>query len=265
MKNMNEKIKKLEEDKNEKYENKIYEIITEYFIKYSNEINNQYQKQLILEIFYYVNKIINQKENEIINIKNEKNKEYENLKKQNTSLIQKNKILENKINELSSKIKNISTNNININLDKINNNNSNIISSNNNNDNDNDSLDSINNSSSSSVNTEELESIRFFDKIIMKKHSFLNIPELSFQKINNAYINEKDGILPINKNIKKRFSFQGNNNININIDKNKEKEKEKFNFKGIKNNINKRIINYCSGNIKNHKQKINIRYKQNKK
>ena len=265
MKNMNEKIKKLEEDKNEKYENKIYEIITEYFIKYSNEINNQYQKQLILEIFYYVNKIINQKENEIINIKNEKNKDYENLKKQNSSLIQKNKILENKINELSSKIKNISTNNININLDKINNNNnSNIISSHNNNDNDNDSLDSINNSSSSSVNTEELESIRFFDKIIMKKHSFLNIPELSFQKINNAYINEKDGILPINKNIKKRFSFQGNNRININIDKNKEKEKEKekFNFKGIKNNINKRIINYCSGNIKNHKQKINIRYKQ---
>ena len=98
----------------------------------------------------------------------------------------------------------------------------------------------------------------------MKKHSFLNIPELSFQKINNLYINEKDEILPIKKNINNRYSFQGNNNINIDIDK--KKEKEKYNFDGIKNNLNQRIIKYFSGNIKNiknHKQKINIRNKQN--
>ena len=41
----------------------------------------------------------------------------------------------------------------------------------------------VSHKSSSSVNSEELESIRFFDKIIMKKHSIMNIPELSFQKI----------------------------------------------------------------------------------
>ena len=255
--NMNEKINKLtKNDKND--ENKIYEIITEFFIKYSNEINDQYQKQLILEIFNYINKIINQKENKILK-QYEKEEDFQNLKKQNFLLIQKNKNLENKINELSSKIKYISTNDINLN--KLNNN-SNIISSTNNND----SLGSINNSSSS-VNTEELESIRFFDKIIMKKHSFLNIPELSFQKINNLYINEKDDILPIKKkNINNRYSFQGNNNLNIDIDK--KKEKEKYNFDGIKNKINKRIINYYSGNlknIKNHKQKKNIRYKENNK
>ena len=258
--NMNEKINKLaKDDKND--ENKIYEIITEFFIKYSNEINDQYQKQLILEIFNYINKIINQKENKILNIQYEKEENFQNLKKQNILLIQKNKNLENKINELSSKIKYMSTNDINLN--KINNN-SNIISSTNNND----SLGSINNSSSS-VNTEELESIRFFDKIIMKKHSFLNIPELSFQKINNLNINEKDDILPIKKkNINNRYSFQGNNNINIDIDKKKEKEKEKYNFNGIKNKINKRLINYYSGNLKNmknHKPKINIRYKENNK
>ena len=43
---------------------------------------------------------------------------------------------------------------------------------------------------SSYVNTEELDSIRFFDKIIMEKHIFskTKIPELSFEKIKLNYM-----------------------------------------------------------------------------
>ena len=45
----------------------------------------------------------------------------------------------------------------------------------------------------------------------MKKNTFINIPELSFKKINKNK-NEKNIIMPLRKNIKKRFSYQGNKN-----------------------------------------------------
>ena len=65
----------------------------------------------------------------------------------------------------------------------------------------------------SSVNTEELESIRFFDKIIMKKHSFskTHIPELEIKriKLKNEEIENKENIKikKNNKNIQKRKNF----------------------------------------------------------
>ena len=244
MKNMEQKINYLKENyKGDS--NKIFETINEFFIKYCNELEDQYQKKLILEIFFHINNLLNQKDKHIMNIQKEKEdiiQKNNKLIEQNNILIQKNNILENKINEIYS------INNINNNL---------ILS-----DNKDDDLKNSN-KSSSSVNTEELESIRFFDKIIMKKHSIINIPELSFQKININNNGYKDDNIH-KKNIKQRYSFQGNNKINFN---NIDKKDNKFNLKIIKNNLNKRTINYYnSGNIQNNqKQKINIRYNQNYK
>jgi hypothetical protein len=244
MKNMEQKINYLKENyKGDS--NKIFETINVVFIKYCNELEDQNQKKLILEIFFHINNLLNQKDKHIMNIQKEKEdiiQKNNKLIEQNNILIQKNNILENKINEIYS------INNINNNL---------ILS-----DNKDDDLKNSN-KSSSSVNTEELESIRFFDKIIMKKHSIINIPELSFQKININNNGYKDDNIH-KKNIKQRYSFQGNNKINFN---NIDKKDNKFNLKIIKNNLNKRTINYYnSGNIQNnHKQKINIRYNQNYK
>ena len=209
--------------------NKVIETVNGYFIKYCNEIEGQHQKKLIFEIFYHINNILNQKEQQISNIQKEK----EDLIRQNNKLIEQNNILIQKNNILENKINN------------------NIIIS----ENKEDEMEHSN-KSSSSVNTEELESIRFFDKIIMKKHSIINIPELSFQKING----HKDNNIH-KKNIKQRYSFQGNNIININnMDKKEKKMKNNI-------NLNKRTINYYNSGIfhNSFKQKINIRYNQNNK
>ena len=267
--NMNKKINKLNKNEiNDNYiNNELFDIIRECLIKYSKEIEDQYQKQFILEIICHLNNIFNKKENILHNIEKEKEEciqknklyknKYEKIIEQNNILIQKNNNLQNKINELSSKLKNTSTNNIKIDID-----NNNVISSINNN---NDESLCHSNNSSSSVNSEELESIRFFDKIIMKKHSFIGVPELSFQKLNNKEINnKKDIILPYKKNIKQRHSFQEKNNMKImNMNDNKKKEINTIKLKGLNNNMNDKKNKYYSGNIKNHhKQKINIRYKQ---
>ena len=227
-KNMEQKINYLNENYNNDT-NKVIETVNEFFIKYCKEIEDQHQKKLIFEIFYHINNILNQKEQQISNIQKEK----EDLIQQNNKLIEQNNILIQKNNILENKINN------------------NIIIS----ENKNDEMENSN-KSSSSVNTEELESIRFFDKIIMKKHSILNIPELSFQKINGY----KDNNIH-KKNIKQRYSFQGNNIININnMDKKEKKMKNNI-------NLNKRTINYYNSGIfhNSFKQKINIRYNQNNK
>ena len=108
-------------------------------------------------------------------------------------------------------------------------------------------------SDSSSVNTEELESIRFFDKIIMKKNSFSNIPELSFKKLYKNK-NDKNDIEPKKKNIIKRNSFQGNNKKNNEIKKYSMNKNNKNNMNNAKIIFHKRKINE-----KKEKQKPNIK------
>ena len=74
----------------------------------------------------------------------------------------------------------------------------------------------------SSVNTEELESIRFFDKIIMKKHSFskTHIPELEIKRIKlkdeemENKENNKINKFKNNKNIQKRNFNKNKGNQN---------------------------------------------------
>ena len=215
---MSKKIEQIKLKQNN-YEspNKIIKIINEYFLKYSNEIENKNQKQMILYIFNSMKEIIKIKDKTIISLKKE-NEEMINLNKilkaKNEELIKNNKILEPKIKILSQNdIKASNKNNEEI---------------------------SIEDSESSSVNTEELESIRFFDKIIMKKNTFINIPELSFKKINKNK-NEKNIIMPLRKNIKKRFSYQGNkNNCKKEIKKKSSNLKEKEIKKNSRNKNNDR-------------------------
>jgi len=226
---LNDMNKKLNKYLKQKVDfDKLYEIIIEYYIKYTNEIEDQHQKKFAMDIFYHLNQLINEKETQLINIRKQnedlthKNKIYkkdnENLMEQYNLLIKKNNVLENEVKDLSSKLKNTSNENIKVNEDNsLNNNKDETI---------------VSHKSSSSVNSEELESIRFFDKIIMKKHSFMNIPELSFQKIhiNN---NKKFDKLPKKKaGIRQRYSFQGNNS-NLGNKQNKNSY-----IKGLKKDIN---------------------------
>ena len=226
---LNDMNKKLNKYLKQKVDfDKLYEIIIEYYIKYTNEIEDQHQKKFAMDIFYHLNQLMNEKETQLINIRKQnedlthKNKIYkkdnENLMEQYNLLIKKNNVLENEVKDLSSKLKNTSNENIKVNEDNsLNNNKDETI---------------VSHKSSSSVNSEELESIRFFDKIIMKKHSFMNIPELSFQKIhiNN---NKKFDKLPKKKaGIRQRYSFQGNNS-NLGNKQNKNSY-----IKGLKKDIN---------------------------
>ena len=234
--NMNKKLKNVMEKKgkeknigNINYDNKLIKIISEYFLEYNKTIEDQYQKKIISEIFYQLNNIIKSKDEEIIKLKKEKEE-----------ILKLNKILKNKNEELIN-IKNKEKENDNINNKE----------------------GSFNASSisedSSSVNSEELESIRFFDKIIMKKNSFSNIPELSFKKLNRNK-NEKNNILPMKKNnMNKRHSFQCNKQIKNNkINNNKCKETKKNNIN--KNNKNIKLILQKGKNYeKNERNKPNIK------
>ena len=239
-------------------DDKLYEIINEFIIKYCNSLDDQFQKELIVNIFYLINNIINRRDKQILILKKEKenimekNNLYaqnnEELMEQNNSLMNKCNIMQNKIEELNSEIEMYKKDFINkkkesnLKLDiKLNNKNNNISS-------DNNEENSQSHSSSSYVNTEELESIRFFDKIEMKKHSFMNIPELSFQKIKLDELNRDK------KPIKKKNSFQT---------KNPYIKKTKNNLDNIKR-INKKIV-YCNNSniLPKYKQKLNMNHKQN--
>ena len=242
---MDEKINKLKINNNHFDEDKLYDIVNEFFIKYCNILDDQSQKELIVNIFYQMNDIINKKDKKILIIQKEKDNllqnskniknNYDELIKENNSLINKYNILQNKLDELNSEGK-IHSN------DKKNKENDN-------------SLNKIDNpalSNSSYVNTEELESIRFFDKIKMKKHSFSNIPELSFQKLKIDKI--KNEVKVIKKKRINQFSFQENNKFMKKIKNNKSNSKE----------INKKKKNYNNSNIMPKcKQKLNISYKHN--
>lgn len=261
---LDKKISKLKDNiinnnnNNKEYadDDKLYDIINEFFIKYCNALDDQFQKELIVNIFYLINNIIYRRDKQINILKKEKENIFEknnlylqnneDLIKQNNSLMSKCNMMQNKIEKLQSEIDMYKKDNINkkketnLKLDiKLNNNN---ISSDNNEEN-NQHL-----SSSSYVNTEELESIRFFDKIEMKKHSFMNIPELSFQKI------KLDEFKRDKKPIKKKNSFQT---------KNPYIKKTKNNIDNLKR-INKKIV-YCNNSniLPKYKQKLNMNHKQN--
>ena len=239
--NMNKKINqlKLKKEKNNhiehNYNNNLLKIINEYFIKYSNLLEDHNQKKLIKEIFQHLNKIIKSKEEEIINIR-----------KKNEELLKINKSLKSKNEEIIFYRNNKNE------LDNSNDKDGSSISNSNNNDDDDDS---------SSVNSEELESIRFFDKIIMKKNSFSNIPELSFKKINKNNNENNIDIPNKNNNIIKKYSFQEKNN------KNKGNKNWKLNnkyFEIKKKKLNNRNKKNDNSQLLYQKQKIIEKIERNK-
>ena len=96
----------------------------------------------------------------------------------------------------------------------------------------------------------------------MKKHSFSNIPELSFKKLNKN-INEKNNDIPIkNNNIKNKHSFQENNNRNKEIKNCKLSNKNYFDIK--KNNINNKNKRNDNSQILFQKRKIIEKIERNK-
>ena len=196
--NMNKKLNKLflqkssnTISKNNEILDNIFSILKSTFYKFGNLCENQSQKDLVSDIIsamtqYKKMQIIQannyEKESEeLIKKSRELIKENLKFKQQNIMINNKFNLMQKELEELKKKLKNNKNKNINGSYFE----------------NYNEYIDEGNSKSknssptSSYVNTDELESIRFFDKIVMKKHSFSKskIPELSLEKIklNNMY------------------------------------------------------------------------------
>ena len=238
------KIRNISEIDNIKKNELIIEIIQNSFFKFISLLKDQKEKEAALEIIKKLDEFMKKKDN-IVNkiIKknndlNEKIKDYKEMQKsyqkENMQLIDKIEILQKKIEEMEEEIKN---NELKLKESKIN------LLENGYQDEikiyDKENGDNYDKSEEeSSVNSEELESIRFFDKIIMKKHSFskANIPELEIKQIKlNSEIENKE--LPkINYNKIKNNKIFRNGNLN--------KFKETYNDLRKKENKSSKVIGY---------------------
>jgi len=249
------KIKSISDNDNIKKNELIIDIIQNSFFKFTALLKDQKEKEIALEIIKKLNEFLKKQDNVMNKIikknddLNEKIKDYKEIQKsyqkENMLLIDKIEILQRKIEELEKEIKN---NELKIKESKIN------LLENRSKDESNfynkDNVDNYEKSEEeSSVNSEELESIRFFDKIIMKKHSFskANIPELEIKqiKLNNEIENNQVPNINFNK-IKKNKIFR---NGNLNKFKethnglyNKENKSSKvIGFKKVVDNKNKKV------------------------
>lgn len=241
----------------------VFDIIQNSFFKFTSLLKEQKEKEVALEIIQKLNEFLKKQDSLMDNIIkkyddiNEKIKDYKEkekfYKKENMLLVDKIDNLQKIIEEMEKEIKNnefkMKERRINlfengykdesINIDKEN-------------ENDNDNNNNSNKSEDeSSVNSEELESIRFFDKIIMKKHSFskANIPELEIKQIkliNNEIENKQKVKLNFNK-IKNDKIFRNRNKLN--------KCKETHNGLGKKENKSSKVIEYKKI-VDNKKKKI---------
>ena len=168
IKTMNDNILKVQnnEKNNSKINSKIHDIIQQTLNDFANVLQSN-EKNVILNILFQFNKLIQYKNEEIKEVKNE----YKELENKYMKIQQKNSLIQNENNQLKKKLELI--------LEKINSNC------------DSESLVEINSDalktksfdkSESSLNMEDLESIRFFDKINMRRNSFSNskIPTLNF-------------------------------------------------------------------------------------
>ena len=212
----------------------IFDIIQNSFFKFITLLENPKEKEIAFDIMQKLNDFFKKQDNIINNIikknedLNEKIKKYKdinkNIEKENLQLIDKCDIMEKKIEEMENNYKNNFAKNRQYNDTDSN---LNIISNNLFANGYNDSNGEEDEEDESSVNTEELESIRFFDKIIMKKHSFskAHIPELEIKQI-KLLNNEQDN----KENIKINNKYKYNNFY-----------KNKYN-KGFRNGL-KKIVN----------------------
>ena len=238
------KIRNISEIDNIKKNELIIEIIQNSFFKFIALLKDQKEKEVALEIIKKLDEFLKKQDNVVNKIikknddLNEKIKDYKEMQKsyqkENMLLIEKIEMFKKKIEEMEEEIKN---NELKIKESKIN------LHENGHHDEskiyDKDNGDNYDNSEEeSSVNSEELESIRFFDKIIMKKHSFskANIPELEIKQINlnNEIENKQIPKIDYN-NIKNKKIFR-NRNLN--------KFKETYNSLMKKENKSSKVIGY---------------------
>ena len=257
------KLKNMTESDNVKKHELIFDIIQNSLFKFASLLSNPKEKEVAFEIIQKLNDFFKKnttlvnaikKKNDELNEKIRKCKEInKHIEKENILLEDKIDIMQRKIEDLENEIKNNIFNDNGNNKDNgngINDNNkvNNIIFGNGNDyiqeQNENENDDSYEKEENeSSVNSEELESIRFFDKIIMKKHSFskAHIPELEIKqiKLNEELENKQNHNGKIN-NYKLRNKFNFKNGIYIN----KQKEKEFQNGLRKKGNKSSKAIGY---------------------
>ena len=255
------KFKNMTESDNVKKHELIFDIIQNSLFKFASLLSNPKEKEVAFEIMQKLNDFFKKnsflvnaikKKNDELNEKIRKCKEInKHIEKENILLVDKIDIMQRKIDDFENEIKNNifngngnNTDNENdiINKIKINN----TIFENGNDyiqeQNENDDIYE-NEENESSVNSEELESIRFFDKIIMKKHSFskAHIPELEIKqiKLNEEQENKQNHNGKLN-NYKLGNKFNLKNRIYIN----KQKGKEFPNGLRKKGNKSSKVIGY---------------------
>jgi hypothetical protein len=200
-KNMNEEIQKIKNDEKDlsKINDKIYIIIQSYFTQFCNLLQ-QNEKDVALNFIFHINEMILSKKKEISELtksNKELEKKFNDLKNNNNSFMNENIQLKEKLENVINKF----NNNLNTNFSKFEvNNNNNIL---------NKSIEET----ESSVNTDDLESIRFFDKIYMKRNSFSNshIPNLN---LNFSLISQHKNQKPIHNSVYNVKNNNGNNYLN---------------------------------------------------
>ena len=231
----------------------IFETIQNSFFKFIALLKNPKEKEIAFNIIQKLNEFFKKLENIVNNIikKNEDlNEKIKKYKETNKNIEKENSLLKEKCIYLNKKIEDMENdyNNQNNLIDNISQNesfNNNIypnpfFESNN--------IENEEEKEESSVNTEELESIRFFDKIIMKKHSFskAKIPELQIKKINL-----KNNELEYKEIVEKKNNKYFNNNKN--------KKNRKNNNYELKKIINKNNKNFGYTKIAEDKKKADVK------
>ena len=256
------KLKNMTESDNVKKHELIFDIIQNSLFKFSSLLSNPKEKEVAFEIIKKLNDFFKKnttlvnaikKKNDELNEKIRKCKDInKHIEKENILLVDKIDIMQRKIDDLENEIKNNIFNDNGNNFDngnvinniKVNNtifeNGNDYIQEQNENEND-DSYDKEENESS--VNSEELESIRFFDKIIMKKHSFskAHIPELEIKqiKLNEELENKQNHNGKVNN-----YKLRNKSNLKNGIDIYKQKDKEFQNGLRKKGNKSSKAIGY---------------------
>ena len=258
------KLKNMTESDNVKKHELIFDIIQNSLFKFSSLLSNPKEKEVAFEIIKKLNDFF-KKNNTLVNAIKKKNDELnekirkckdinKHIEKENILLVDKIDIMQRKIDDLENEIKNNIFNDNGNNIDngnvinniKVNNtifeNGNDYIQEQNENENENDdSYDKEENESS--VNSEELESIRFFDKIIMKKHSFskAHIPELEIKqiKLNEELENKQNHNGKVNN-----YKLRNKSNLKNGIDIYKQKDKEFQNGLRKKGNKSSKAIGY---------------------
>ena len=246
------KIINISDKDNIKKNELIFDTIQNSFFRFIALLEKPKEKEIAFNIIQKLNDFFKKQDNIVNNILkknedlNEKIKKYKdtnkNIERENLLLKEKCDYLGKKVEDMENEYNNNLAKNISHNESYNNNLTENALNESN--------VVEDEEEDESSVNTEELESIRFFDKIIMKKHSFskTHIPELEIKRIKL-----KDEEME-NKENNKINKFKNNKNI-----QKRNFNKNKGNQYGIKKIGNKSTKYFGYSKIAEDKKKTNVK------